>query len=164
MPPAERTQVDGKGDLYSDLTATIIPNDDPQTRQEFKDDADLNILLARFGVDTPMRQGLQYGEVDYQLDLQQALDAIDTAKKANIHAPEELRDKYPDWRSILNGVETGEYQKDLENLKLDRQIAADKQKHEEALKNVMNDAKMRRQAELQLKREAEDRLNRDPEE
>lgn len=114
--PAVRTQADGRQEEFSDLAATDVGTDS-YTRQEFKDEADLNILLARFGVNTPIRTGGQYGqEIDYNLDLQQAFAAIEAARRANLAVPPELQTKYPTWREVLNAAETGEYAHDLQNL------------------------------------------------
>jgi len=115
--PAERTQVDGKQDAYSDAAGIDFSDTELMTRQEFKDEADLNILLSRFGVNTMVRTDGRYGsEVDYNLDLAQALAAIESARRANLAVPDELREKYTDWRSVLNAAESGEYQADLQNL------------------------------------------------
>jgi hypothetical protein len=109
-----RTQHDGKGDEYSNLAATHETGE-MITRQEFKDEANLNILLKRFGVQ--VRTDGQYGsEIDYAIDLQTALSAIDQARKANYNVPPELAEKYPSWLSVLGAAETGEYQRDLKEL------------------------------------------------
>lgn len=118
---ALRKQTDDNGDEWSIATATI--NEEPSlTRGEFKDDADINRLLARFGVNQQVRQDPRFTEVDYNLDLQQAYAALDAASRAQLQVPEELRSKYPDWLTILNGAESGEYQRDLQAL-ADRKAA-----------------------------------------
>lgn len=112
-----RTHDDGKGDAVSRDTATT-PEGESLTRQEYKDDSDVNTILRKFGVDAPIRSQPVFGqEVDYTLDLQQALGAIEQAKRANAQVPEELREKYPTWKHVLDAAETGEYQKDLEELR-----------------------------------------------
>lgn len=156
MVPAERTQVDGLEDEYSLLTGTDTGTD-TATRQEMKDESDINILLARFGVNTPIRGGLDYGaEIDYNMDLQQALGAIESARRANTAVPEELREKYPTWREVLNGAETGEYQKDLQTLATDKAIEAEQMKTAQRLADALEDSKIKRRAELTMKRQAED--------
>lgn len=112
---AERTQDDNLQDQYSQLTGLDFTGTETLTRQEFKDEADLNILLSRYGV-AQMRP-VQYGkEVDYTVDLQTAISALEAANAATFDVPEELRDKYPTWRHVLNGAESGEYHQDLLNL------------------------------------------------
>ena len=125
---AVRSQADDKGDSVS-LQTGYDTGSDSLTRQEFKDEADLNILLGRFGVNQQVRQDPRFIEIDYNLDLQSALAAVDAARRANYDIPQELRAKYPDWRTLLDGAESGEYQKDLQALadrKDAEQKAADK--------------------------------------
>lgn len=110
-----RTQDDGLGDIVSEMTAHT-PTGEHLTRQEFKDDADINILLARFGVDQQMRQPAYGQTIDYSIDLQTAMGAISDAQRVAANVPEELRQKYPTWREILNASETGQYQHDLNEL------------------------------------------------
>lgn len=111
----ERTQYDTMQDHYSALTATDTGTEQI-TRQEFRDDADINNILNRMGVNAPQRP-LKYGEeIDYTLDLQTALEALDAVKVAEFDVPPELRNRYPTWREVLNGVESGQYQHDLSDL------------------------------------------------
>ena len=133
-----RSQADTLGDQISAETA-FDTGTESFTRQEFKDEADLNILLGRFGVNQQVRQDPRFMEIDYNLDLQSALAAVDAARRANYDVPQELRAKYPDWRTVLNGAESGEYQKDLQELadrkktqaKLDEQEAENRRKYED---------------------------------
>ncbi|QCQ85065.1 internal scaffolding protein [Blackfly microvirus SF02] len=126
--PRYRLQYDCDREAVSLATGTDT-GPESLTRQEFADEADLNVLLARFGVNTPVRPMIYGGEVDYQLDLQQAFAAIESARRANMAVPDELRQKYPDWRKVLNGAESGEYQRDLKEL-------SDRRAAEEAAKKV----------------------------
>lgn len=154
-----RTQNDGLGDETSTAAATDANQGDSLTRQEFRDDADLNILLARFGVQTPIRTDGQYGqEIDYNIDLQQALGAVEAARRANLNVPDELRDKYPDWKSVLNAAETGEYQKDLQALADHKAAQLAIKKEQEAYNDERAAAQRRTKVTRDLKREAEDRL------
>jgi len=126
---AVRTQCDDLGDKISNDTAQLETGE-IITRQEFKDEADLNILLARFGVHQQVRADAKFTEVDYNLDLQTALAAVEAARRADYKVPEELRAKYPNWLTVLKGAETGEYEHDLMQLK------ARKEAEELAKKNV----------------------------
>lgn len=115
MELAQRKQNDDLQDEYSDLTALSFEGEESLTRQEFADEADLNILLARFGVGQV--RPMEYGkEVDYSVDLQSALGALDAARAAAWSIPEELKDRYRNWQDVLNAAETGQYQQDLLNL------------------------------------------------
>lgn len=108
--PMERTQVDGEQQLYSrdaDLDCQASPDGESTTRQEMKDEADINKMLSRFGVGAFQQRQATYGMVDFDVDLQTALHAIQEAKKAYSRMPEGLKDRYPTWQSVLNAVEDG---------------------------------------------------------
>lgn len=114
MKPAIRTQVDEEQDFYS-LAAGIHftgPESRDVARQEFKEEADVNQILARYGVNAPQRQAV-FGETDFTLDLQQAFGAIDAAKSAHHKLPPNLKEKYPTWQSVLNAIESGQLRIDL---------------------------------------------------
>lgn len=111
MRPAIRTQVDGKGDYYSQLAAEMLPVEEDLARQEFAQEADVNVYMARYG-GLPTGQ-LTYGEVDYDLDLQTGLNATREAQAAWANLPEQLRLKYGEWANLLHAMQTGEYQKSM---------------------------------------------------
>lgn len=115
MSKKTRTQIDDDFDKVSQATG-LDANEPLITRQEFKDEADLNILLARFGVNAQQRPMTWGQEIDWNTDLQQALNAISEARQAEFNVPPELQSKYPTWRHVLNGAETGEYADDLMRL------------------------------------------------
>lgn len=124
MQPATRTQVDGRGDEISDATATT-PTGESLTRQELAPDTDINTLLARFGVDGQMRQPI-YGEtIDYDMNLQTAINITAQAQDIMHHVPQELRDKYRNWREVLDATETGQYQADLKELQARKKAASE---------------------------------------
>lgn len=107
MHKAIRSQSDDLGDVYS---VEIVPDFSKAVdtaRQEFKDEADINILLKRFGVFAPQKQ-LQFGHVDYGLDLQQAFAAIADAKRAWQVMPADVKSEFPTWQSLLNAIESGQ--------------------------------------------------------
>lgn len=119
-----RQQTDTDFDQVSDETATMA-TEPLITRQEFKDESDLNILLARFGVQNAQQRPMTWGqEIDWNTDLQQAIEAIKQARQAQLNVPAELAAKYPTWRHVLNGAETGEYADDLQKLAKDKADAA----------------------------------------
>lgn len=154
-PKAIRSQADDLGDEFSQASG-IDTGDELLTRQEFKEEADINFILNRYGVNAAVRTDGQYREIDYNLDLQQALAAIQSARVATTHVPEELRDKYPNWVAVLNGAETGQYQKDLQTLadkQAEREKAAKTAADYESEKNAI---KRRQKVEKDLRRERED--------
>ena len=127
MRPAQREQADDRQEEYSRLTALHFEGTEEITRQEFKDDADIEKILSKFGINPMTRQPLYGAVVDDSLDLQQAIAAINLAKRADFKIPPELKGRYPDWQSLLNGVESGQYQLDLANLE------AHKKRQEQAI-------------------------------
>jgi len=56
---------------YSEKDIIICTEEEDRTRQEFKDEADVNKLLSRYGVNVPQVRPV-YGEVDTDMDLQRA--------------------------------------------------------------------------------------------
>lgn len=119
MPKAERTQADDRQEAYSAAGALDCSKDRDMARQEFKDEADINKLLARFGVGgAPPPQQLKgtFTETDFGLDLQNALAAVDNAKSVWSRLPQNLKTKYPSWRRMLNAATTGDLGADLKKL------------------------------------------------
>lgn len=107
MFPAERTQIDGRQEEYSFLTGLDCSDLPDMTRQEGKEDADINVLLRKFGVGIPQRQ-IVYGSADFDMDLQQAYAAIEEVKGAWFLMPEEIRTKYKDWPTLMVALDAGE--------------------------------------------------------
>lgn len=119
MHPAVRTQIDNLGRFYSVETALHFPEDDEKsrsvTKQEFKDDTDIGLLLARHGVMQQQRPA-GFGEVDYTLDLQQAFASIEQARYAYTKISPELQALYPNIRDFLNGMATGSVASNIDRL------------------------------------------------
>lgn len=156
---AQRTQCDGKGDDYSALTAldfSLPENKQTLTRQEFKEECDINNILRRYGVDTPIALNGAYQTTDYSIDLQQALSAVEAARGVLDHVPEELKSKYRTPYDVLAAAENGDYQRDLDALKAakaaDQRAAARQKQVDEEIEAL----KRRETAERQLKRQRED--------
>lgn len=118
---AIRTHNDTESDTVSKATALDTGNETP-VRQEFGHDADVNNLLNKYNVD-PRGRPIEFQEVDYSTDLQQALHAVDVARTVVNHVPEELRSAFPTWQHVLNGAENGTYAAALKDLD-DRKEAA----------------------------------------
>lgn len=118
-----RTQSDTLGDTMSRESALDCSTDRDMTRQEFKEETDINVLLKKFGLNQQSRP-LIYGEYDYTVDYQQALQSVEEARRAYMRMPQEIRDKYPNTKSMLDGMATGALAKDLEDLSLTKQNAA----------------------------------------
>lgn len=105
--PVPRSQPDGLQLVYSQATALDMSESKDLARQEFRDEADINIILKKFGVTS---HGItpRFQEVDYDADLQSALGAIAEARRVHADIDPELRKKYPTWQSLLNAMATGE--------------------------------------------------------
>lgn len=110
-----RTQLDDLQDEYSERARIDFTGTDSLVRPEFADDADINKLLRRYGIDQQLRPVTYGKEYDDTIDLQMAFAAIKAAE--GIEIPEELRTKYNHWSKVLEGAESGEYQYDLQQLK-----------------------------------------------
>lgn len=101
-----RGQNDGLNDAVSEATQFHCDPDDDLTRQEYKDEANLNNLLAKFGIESSSKKPL-YGEQDFDIDLQQALESIHDARRAYDILPDDVREKYGNWRQLLEAAEAG---------------------------------------------------------
>lgn len=76
-----RTQSDNLGDKVSADTGLACPPDEDNTRQEFAEEADINVLLRKYGVVPPQRPAT-FGTMDFDLDLQLAYEAVREADAA----------------------------------------------------------------------------------
>lgn len=114
-----RTQSDQRGDEISAQSAITEFGRD-MTRQEFKTDADINTLYAKFNIDELKRPVNWGGEIDYTIDLQTSLTAVAESKQAYNRLHPSLRDIYPTWREFLNGMEDGSLAKELKKLGLEK--------------------------------------------
>lgn len=113
-----RTQVDQRGDEVSLATAINFTGVKDMCRQEFKDDADINILARRFNLDELKKPITWGGEVDFTTDLQQSLTAITESRQAYNRLHPDIRDKYPTWEQFTEAMATGELAKELEKFGL----------------------------------------------
>ena len=95
------------GDKYSEAAGTDTGQEN-KVRQELKDESDITSILARAGLNPLQTRQPLYGEVDYTIDLQRAYAAVQEAASAYERLPEHIRDKYPDWDSVVRAVEAGE--------------------------------------------------------
>lgn len=106
MQRSERTQADDEQEYYSELSGLDCSNLPDMARQEFKDEADTNKLLARYGVGVPQKP-VTFSEAAFNMDLQQALEALNTARTAYHQMSPEIRQAYPTWRRLLDALQSG---------------------------------------------------------
>lgn len=147
MHRAIRTQIDQLGDDYSRAGALDCTSSKDMARQEFKDDADINIMLSRFGVNQQQRTTTPFGEADYTIDLQQAMHSINQTQRAYQRMDPEIKRIYPTYEQFIKGVATGDLKKDLARIAQEKNPS-----HEEG--------EIRRELERQKKKE---QLQRDDE-
>lgn len=81
------------------------PNRD-HARQEYKNEADIQYMLSRFGI-VPPRGAPVYGEWDDSIDLMTALNAVNEARDAYAKLPDELRKKFTSMEEILTAYNNG---------------------------------------------------------
>lgn len=88
------------------LDASDKPDNPDTARQEFKDEADINYMLSRFGITQP-RGTPTYGVWDDTIDLQVATHAVRDARMAYRRLPADLRDQFRSMEELLTAVENG---------------------------------------------------------
>lgn len=88
------------------IDASDSPTNKDQARQEFKDEADINYMLSRFGITQP-RGAPQYGTWDDTIDLQIAIEAVREAQSAYADLPDTLRNKFGSMEDLLRAVNNG---------------------------------------------------------
>lgn len=128
---AIRSQADNQGDYWSELTSTIN-TEESMVRPEFGKEADINYILQSHGVANATR-AIKFGEeIDFTLDLQQAMMATDHAARAHKTIPVELQQKYPTYQSWLNAIDSGQYMSDLQDLTEKKRRKHEKEEREKA--------------------------------
>lgn len=105
MMPPEKDQT-SIGYEEPTLDASHSPTNRDTARQEFKQEADINYLLSRFGITQP-RGAPTYGIWDDTIDLQQALQAVRDARAGYNELPANLRAKFTSMEELLRAVENG---------------------------------------------------------
>lgn len=88
------------------IDASDRPGNKDMARQEFKDEADVNYMLAKFGV-APPRNAPTYGEWDDSIDLQSAITSVREALGAYERLPADLRERFTSMEGLLNAVTNG---------------------------------------------------------
>lgn len=106
--PVVREQHDDAQDEISYVTGLDCTDSPDKTRQEFRDDADINKLLSRYGIGAQPQRVPIFQEIDYTLDLQTAIAAAEQAKHAHSQLPKNLRERYPTVDDVLNAVARGQ--------------------------------------------------------
>lgn len=108
MRHSYRQQNHGRNLEISAATFVVTPPEEDQTRQEFKDEADLNWLLDRYQVPPQGRSPAQYGVVNFDDDLTTAFEAVERARDAWEALPDEVKELYPSWQSLAEEIARGD--------------------------------------------------------
>lgn len=88
------------------LDASDRDDNKDTARQEFKDEADINYMLSRFGITQP-RGTPTFGEWDDSIDLQSAIESVREARRGYRTLPEELRNKFGTMEEMLTAIDNG---------------------------------------------------------
>lgn len=152
-----REQNDGTGDHYSLVTSLDMsdqdnPDNKTSVRQEFKDEADINNILRKFGYDTFNNDPRFFSETDYTLDLQATIAAAYDLQEAHSNLPADLIELFPDVPSMVNAARNGELSKALTARK-EKHVAAER---EARINKVLeeSDARDKRNAQRRAERAA----------
>lgn len=115
MLPATRQQKDYPFTLESSID---FDPDDPEskslTRQESKDDTDVNRILEQYGV--PYGRQPIFGDINYDNTLRDAYEQLNTYDQVYNGLPIELKQKYATAAAVMEGIRTGELVADLEKI------------------------------------------------
>lgn len=121
--PVRRQTDDEDFAEWSRMTAVTFPVDEDRTRQEFANEADINVMMRKFGVNAFASRGVpKWGhEVDYDVDLQQALNGIEEARRIHERIQgklePELQDRFPTWESLYTGLVDGSFKAALDEVR-----------------------------------------------
>lgn len=96
----------GEEDVYG-CPLVCDPAED-MTRQEFKAECDTETILRRYGAFPSPPVGAYGAEIDFDLDLQGALQAQRVARIEYMRAPADLRLKYRSYGEFVRAIERGE--------------------------------------------------------
>ena len=95
-------------DERSRVTALSFDPDDDRTRQEFRDEADINVIMRRFGVTPADPRTLPFGYVDYSLDFQQAQLLVQDARRHLAQLPGDILTAYGGVPGLVAAIARGD--------------------------------------------------------
>lgn len=110
-----RTMLDSLDPAQRDLwclessTTPAVGDGEDRTRQEFKDECDVNFVLRQYGVREPRGGPLRYGvEVDDAVDMQAMYANVASIADAYRASPALFRKAYPTLESLIAALAAGE--------------------------------------------------------
>ena len=89
----------------------VCSEDEDMTRQEFREECDVNHILRQHGY---MVRPVQYGEHNFDSDLTQQMQSRSVFQMWYDSAPEDVRQAYPDLGSFLAAFGAGAFKTGLE--------------------------------------------------
>lgn len=98
-----------------DIIGIDCSNLPDMTRQEFKDEVNVNNIINRFlttGIPPAQRQPV-YGETDFDIDMHTGYIALENAQRAFYALPKPLKEKYKTPTGLLDAIWRGEFKEDL---------------------------------------------------
>lgn len=98
-------------DAITAATSVLCSDEEDMTRQEFKDDADVNVLISRHG---GMVRPVVYGEHNFDEDLTGQMQSRSIFQFWYDSAPAEVREQYPDLGSFLAAFAAGAFKTGME--------------------------------------------------
>lgn len=131
------------------------------TRQEFKADTDTHQILKKFGLGALTAKPIFGTTIDFDIDLQQAHQAVALAEHAHGQLPQQLRDKFPTWKAMLDAAENGELGQAFTELNKSKDEDAKRQAIEAQL--TLEDARDRAKRAARAKAAADRELTREDE-
>lgn len=106
MHPAIRSQSTFLSDPQDPSDVLACPASEDKARQEFKDEANINHLLKRYGALPPaVPPG---GAFDFDVTLQDGLNAIQDVAQGYANLPRDVRQAYPTPLDLVAAVLRGE--------------------------------------------------------
>lgn len=82
-------------------------NDEPITRQEFKDDSDINSLLSRYGALPPSSRPAVFQDIDYTQDLLSSYEALSRAETLFEGLSPQVQQFFGSWANLAQALADG---------------------------------------------------------
>lgn len=92
-------------DALSERTALVCDPAEDKTRQEFKAECDIQTILRSHGI---MPRPVQYGAVDFDIDLHSAYQSVTALKSGFARLPEAVRSKFGTFDGVVEALSQGE--------------------------------------------------------
>lgn len=86
------------------LSGLVCPDEEDLTRQEFREEVNVNNVVSRHGI---VSRPVQFGEWDFDQDLTGSMQATRDVQAAYERLPHEVRVKYPDMAAVVAAIVSG---------------------------------------------------------